>query len=324
MWYNSERREVLATPAPPLTASEGISFMTAINDSTTKRCSKCGAEYPATPEYFNRDRQTKCGLHPYCKACMREMRQTPEAIERERKRYLKPERRVYKLQYNKTDKNKQYMREYQQRPEAKAAHRENERERRKRPEVQQYIRDYVRRPEVRERTNAKKRTDEYRAWDRQYSQRPHVKARKKSYAESQHYKQILRARYYSPEGQAAHKAYMHRHKARKRALSNSFTKQDWLRAVEYFGGCCAICGRPPGLWHKLAADHWIPLASADCPGTVPTNIVPLCHGEGGCNNSKNDTNPIVWLEWKFGKRRAKQIEARINAYFEVTASSVRN
>lgn len=37
-----------------------------------KRCSKCGKEYPATPEYFYRRRATSSGLYPACKKCMSE------------------------------------------------------------------------------------------------------------------------------------------------------------------------------------------------------------------------------------------------------------
>lgn len=99
-------------------------------------------------------------------------------------------------------------------------------------------------------------------------------------------------------------------------LPSEFTPIDWQRALDYFKGCCAVCGRPPGLWHTVAADHWIPLNSSDCPGTIPTNIIPLCHGIDGCNNSKSFKMPEQWLAEKFGKRRAKQILGRIRAYQE--------
>src|SRR5690349_10629503 len=38
----------------------------------TKRCSKCGQEFPATREYFNAHNQSKDGLRPMCKSCRRE------------------------------------------------------------------------------------------------------------------------------------------------------------------------------------------------------------------------------------------------------------
>jgi hypothetical protein len=62
-------------------------------------------------------------------------------------------------------------------------------------------------------------------------------------------------------------------------------------------------------------DHWIPLSSPGCPGTVATNMVPLCHGIGGCNNSKCDRDPQGWLLEKFGERKALEILERIPAYF---------
>lgn len=111
----------------------------------------------------------------------------------------------------------------------------------------------------------------------------------------------------------------HKRAARKRLLPDTLTTSEWKRAIEHFHGCCAVCGRQSDdLFgtHTIAADHWIPLSSPDCPGTVAWNIVPLCHGVGGCNNSKNSKDPVEWLKGKFGKRHAAEILARINTYLE--------
>lgn len=105
-------------------------------------------------------------------------------------------------------------------------------------------------------------------------------------------------------------------RARILNLPNEFTTEDWQRALDYFGGCCAVCGRPPGLWHRLAMDHWIPITSPDCPGTIASNIIPLCHGDNGCNNSKNNHDPSKWLVKKVGKQKANQILKRIQDYFD--------
>lgn len=111
-----------------------------------------------------------------------------------------------------------------------------------------------------------------------------------------------------------------KYRTKKRGLPCDFGIQEWQHALNYFNGCCAVCGRPPGLWHTLARDHWIPITSPDCPGTIPANIVPLCHslkdGENGCNNSKNNRDPVEWLTAKYGKRKAAQILKRIETYFE--------
>ena len=102
---------------------------------------------------------------------------------------------------------------------------------------------------------------------------------------------------------------------RKRELPNSFTSTQWQRALDYWGHKCAVCGRPRGLWHTISQDHWIPLSSPDCPGTDATNILPLCCGVDGCNNSKGYQRPETWLKKKLGKRRATRKLAEIEAYF---------
>jgi hypothetical protein len=112
-----------------------------------------------------------------------------------------------------------------------------------------------------------------------------------------------------------------RRRAQKVNLPFAFTAEDETRALEYFNGCCAVCGRP--LWdlfgeRKLAFDHWIAINDPrpDNPGTVPWNMVPLCHGIDGCNTKKHDTDPPVWLNREFGKRKATQIIERIETFFD--------
>lgn len=120
---------------------------------------------------------------------------------------------------------------------------------------------------------------------------------------------------YRRENPHIKKASEHRRMARKRNLPDKFTAEDWQRALEYFGGKCAVCGYEPDEIRKLVPDHWIPIASPDCPGTVPTNIVPLCHGVGGCNNEKRDEVPLNWLIGKFGKSYAFMKNSQIEAFF---------
>jgi 5-methylcytosine-specific restriction endonuclease McrA len=108
------------------------------------------------------------------------------------------------------------------------------------------------------------------------------------------------------------RAIGHRYLARKRALPNDFTGDDWQHALDYWRGVCAYCGNPPGLWNRFTAEHYIPVTDAECPGTTKTNILPACQS---CNSSKNDTLPDVWLPRKFGKHRAAAIQAAIDQYF---------
>lgn len=108
---------------------------------------------------------------------------------------------------------------------------------------------------------------------------------------------------------------------KQKDLPNTLTMSNWEYALTYWKGCCAVCGRPPGLWHTLAMDHWIPLANPDCPGTVPTNIIPLCHGVDGCNNNKKDKDPNIWLVQKYGPKKAKAKLKEIETYFAILLTS---
>jgi len=56
-----------------------------------KVCKNCQQEFPATPEYFNRDASRKDGFHPSCKTCRhayraKHYRETPELRHKARKR----------------------------------------------------------------------------------------------------------------------------------------------------------------------------------------------------------------------------------------------
>jgi len=109
-----------------------------------------------------------------------------------------------------------------------------------------------------------------------------------------------------------------RRRSRKANLPNTLTTAEWYYAIDYFHGYCAVCDRPLKdlfVTHTASADHWIPLTKGG--GTTADNIVPLCSGEDGCNNSKHNAMPEVWLALKFGKRKARVILQRINAYFEL-------
>jgi hypothetical protein len=92
-----------------------------------------------------------------------------------------------------------------------------------------------------------------------------------------------------------------------------------------------VCGRYIGNDNehlKLAIDHWIALDDkrVNNPGTVITNLLPLCHGKGGCNNSKGNKDPEQWLHEIYSCDEAEAILGRIKAYFlfMIWAHKVRN
>lgn len=106
-----------------------------------------------------------------------------------------------------------------------------------------------------------------------------------------------------------------RNRSRKLALAfarGDFTPQDWERCLAYWGNACAVCGVTSEI-RSIAADHWIPL----CVGgkTDKLNIIPLCHGVGGCNNRKSKRLPEEWLTAQVGADMAQSIIEQVSAYF---------
>lgn len=250
-----------------------------------KRCLKCGNEYPLTPEFFYRTKRSKSGFHAQCKTCSNEAtskwhKDNPDKTKAAQLRYdinHPGERRNISKRWrqNNPEKVKEHARRDRQ------LHHERTRENLKRWRQNN--------PERYRENNAKWRRnnpEKVGRWQKEHPENGRVKTS--------------------------------RYRARKRSLSDTLTPNQWVRCVEYFHGCCAVCGRQANdLFdtHTLAADHWIPLFSPDCPGTVVTNIVPLCHGVGGCNNSKSATNPIKWLKQSYPKTW-RRIFAKIEAYFQ--------
>jgi hypothetical protein len=100
-----------------------------------------------------------------------------------------------------------------------------------------------------------------------------------------------------------------RREARKRGLPDTFTESEYHRMMAYWNRGCAVTGET----NNLQIDHWIPLKSDICPGTVATNLIPLT---GRLNMSKRDSDPKQWLIKVFGVEAADVIEQRIQQYFE--------
>jgi hypothetical protein len=111
----------------------------------------------------------------------------------------------------------------------------------------------------------------------------------------------------------------HRYRARKLQLPDTWTEEQLAFMLDYWHHACAICGNPKGLFWTLAYDHWKPIAAPNCPGTTAINMIPLCHGPGGCNNSKGHREPRTWLIERYGPRKAAKIEHAIATYFAAVA-----
>lgn len=99
-------------------------------------------------------------------------------------------------------------------------------------------------------------------------------------------------------------------------LPVDFTDQDWRAALDYWNHRCAVCGRAADEDVIIARDHWYPLSRIGCPGTIPSNVVPLCHGLDGCNNLKGNREPLGWLVQTLGREAGMEKWNEIQAFFE--------
>ena len=245
-----------------------------------KQCYRCHKHFPQTEEYF---RLRHDGIyHSYCREC-----------------------------------EKEYQRTYRQQNKAKAKQYAHQYYEDNKGQIKERVHEYT--VNNKEQINIKAR---------QYylTHRDHIRVRAKAYYyQNKHQisekaravpKETRRKLYKQNTTQA--KLRYFRRVSNKQKLTCRYSKQDWEYAMAYFHGCCAVCGRQLNdLFgdHTAAMDHWIPLSSPDCPGTIPENIVPLCHGLNGCNNSKGAKDPYQWVLEKFSPREAKNILNRIAQYF---------
>lgn len=313
-----------------------------------KRCSRCGECKPATPEYFNYANKAKGLFQSRCRVCTTEI----QTIARRKKGM------GFKTKYPIVNGMKQCrickqwkpatneyfdfvsLKKATLRSDCKACRQQQHMEH---PDIANE-RAKRWRDANREEINARRRfgwNDEKRAVKKNWEEKNHDKVlvyRRNDYYRHRDtilHKQKEDRRRKPQEYKAKNKASYQRNKplfkfharmsklrrrARNLNLPDTLTAAQWERAIEYFNGCCAVCGRQlRDLFstHTVAADHWIPLTDPrpDNPGTVASNIIPLCHGEDGCNNSKGNKDPLEWLTERYGKRKAKTILARIEAYF---------
>lgn len=87
--FIDERRRGCDRPPEPL-----------LKGCVMKTCTKCGKTYPATPEYFNRAKADKSGLHSWCKECRiadhKEYNRSEKGRLASRRNDTTPARRLYK------------------------------------------------------------------------------------------------------------------------------------------------------------------------------------------------------------------------------------
>lgn len=77
-----------------------------------------------------------------------------------------------------------------------------------------------------------------------------------------------------------------RRRARKLAVPNTLTRDEWQAILDYYGGRCAYCLKVA----KLQMDHVVPFAAGG--SNSADNVVPAC---AACNASKKAKSLLAWM-----------------------------
>lgn len=225
---------------------------------TTKICSGCRRELPATLDYFNRKGRSNDSLRAKCKDCERDYREVNKdhrrEVDRQWRRANKEHKAAYMRDYYRKNRKQELARYYRWKEE----HRE---------EIKEYWREYCR-----------ERKSKKREYDQQYriANRDKIRAGKKKWVENNRESIRLKGRVYAAL-----------RNARKRKTGGSYTKKDIKDQYARQHGKCYYCGQKVGDTYHV--DHVVPLSRGG--SNSPENLVVACVH---CNLSKSNKLPHEW------------------------------
>jgi len=263
-----------------------------------KRCTgPCGQEYPATTEFFHRNKGTLCSRCKSCKNGAEKIRNSDPEVKKRR-----------------SDRGKAY------RNGTEGRKRESERKKiyHSRPEVKKhrsvYHKNYHSRPEVQERRKDREKThrdnpeiqEHRRAYGRVYSSRLIRKNYRKNYNNrldvQEHRRTVVKAYRNRPEIQDLYRVHARNRYARKKAVAGAYTPeqiQDQLRRQKhrcYYAACGHAKFKKTKDRYVYHIEHTFPVsrvAGSDIPANDIGYLVLTCPA---CNISKGDKFPWEWPE----------------------------
>lgn len=244
-----------------------------------KKCTKCG-EVKSLDD-FSMCKRAKDGKRSHCKQCRlntqkKYREENPEKVAASNKKWQQKNKEkiaVYNKKYN-----KKYREEN---PEKVAAH------------SKKWQQENPERAATSSRKWNQKNKEKMAEQRKQYEQKNKEKiaARKKKYREENpEYKEKIAARTkkYREENKELHRLYSQRRLARKKALPNTLTPQQWNLVLEHFNGGCALTKQT----ENIHLEHFIPISWGH-GGTTHKNCYPMVDR---LNYSKHDLNPFIWIK----------------------------
>jgi 5-methylcytosine-specific restriction endonuclease McrA len=225
-----------------------------------KRCYACKKFFPATSEFFCRNKSKKDGLHDTCKVCDSARRKAYTESHREQESQSRKHFR---------ENNKDRLREEQR------LYREANKEK------------------VAERKKQWQQGESYKEYQKQYQQghKLEISEQKHQYYLSNREQFLEKQRQYlqTPQGRMVDKAHRHNRKAQKRASQGSYTSEQLNEQFQRQKAKCYYCKKKLGkVWH---ADHVVPLSKGG--SNTIDNIVVACEA---CNLHKSAKLLHEWPE----------------------------
>ncbi len=281
-----------------------------------KRCNKCGNDFPATLEYFHKDRDKPDGLATFCKECKRLANRGYKPLlprlpdPRSGYKYCakcKEEKPATREYFSPGKRMKSGLKswcklcEAESTRESRAANPEREREK------QQAFRDRNRnrllekgrkwRDENRDLFNAKarqryadnKERELKRTKDWQAANPEKVKLSKKKYIAANPDKPKEWGRNRRKKNPAGVRASKVRRRALKANAQGNHTAEDRKRIIAAQKNLCYYCGKKMG--KDVTIDHIVPLSRGG--SNSPENLVAACKS---CNSAKGAKLPHEWPE----------------------------
>jgi hypothetical protein len=278
-----------------------------------KRCSKCRRFFPATLEFFNKDKKHTDGLRSDCKECRKSPNQRPQYHLRNaeglkqcsRCKEWKPPTTDY-YHHNKEAKDgflskcKDCCKDYRKQ------NREHEAARSKayslRPEVQERRRAYERglrnNPETRDAYQSRRNASYYKPENyarlKEYYKRPEVRARKNENTKKRYHDPVV-----GPRVKEQRRAHTLRYQAKKQSIPGTYTFeqiQDLLKRQKHKCYYCSAKFEKKDGRYQYHIDHTFPLSrieGTDIPANDISYLVLACPF---CNMSKSNKFPWEWPE----------------------------
>jgi 5-methylcytosine-specific restriction endonuclease McrA len=290
----------------------------------TKVCTECGNEFPATTEYFHKDKRKKCGLKSSCKLCLKKYRQLhrEDILEYQKEYYVKNVEIIKKKGYERYHKNRREILEDKGAPRNKICNKCGK----EFPATTEYFYEYSYHTATgkkclmsyckictRKSTGKYKNEhkEQYVAYAKDYRKKYYQENKEREvkrsslWYEKNKERNLVNGQKWREANRERSKLILQRRINKKRQLPSDLTNEQWIKCLDYFNNECAYCGKNG----KLTIEHFVPLSNGG--ELTINNIICVCRS---CNSSKQAKDFFEWYPKQkfYSKKRERKILKFLN------------